>query len=83
MWTQATNILSPLQRRKLRLRENGEDLQSHRALRWHDFVQTVARVTVHRSAEHTRPGFSLAPQGPELEEATVLPNPRQNSTPVA
>lgn len=33
-------------------------------------MQIVARVMVHRSAEHTRPGFSLAPHRPELEEVT-------------
>lgn len=80
--TQVTNILPTLPRRKVRLRESGEGLQSHKAPKWQDFLQIVARVMVHRSADHTRPGFSLAPHRPELEEVTILPNPGQNSTPV-
>ena len=46
---------------KLRLREGGEGIQSHKAYKWPDFMQMVARVTVPRSAGQTRPGFSLAP----------------------
>lgn len=59
--TQVTNMLSALQRRKPRLREGGEGILSHKACKWQDFMQIVPRVTVTRSAEHTRPGFSLAP----------------------
>lgn len=79
----ATNILSTLQREKLRIKREWGRSAEHRAPRWQGFMQIVARVMVHRSSEHTRPGFSLAPHGPELDEVTVLPIPGQNSTPVA